>query len=314
MKNQIKNLLKTLNNRRMISSWQQKKGDLKKIEAKSSFLSIKNLVKNKKPQIYGKIGTTELLALEFSERNLKMIWPPSLSWKRQADRLFLDSGVFPKTKKQFDLFISTYKQSLKYLDGILLWQSEEYLKQYEKRLVDEFCPSALPLDLGALMPFQILGELACLRWLVVSPFVASMQKQVFKLENIFSAFPWSKALKDIHQTCKFVKCPLFSYLEKSPYNNWSEGLDKITEDVFDHVSDFDVAFIGAGAWSLPLLARIKAAGRKGIHFGGSTQLIFGIKGKRWDSYWGQYYNEFWIRPSSDETPAGYLQKEQGCYW
>ena len=30
-------------------------------------------------------------------------------------------------------------------------------------------------------------------------------------------------------------------------------------------------------------ARLKKAGKKTIHLGGSTQILFGIKGKRWDS-------------------------------
>jgi hypothetical protein len=310
----LKSPLKSLNNKRMTVFFQKNKSHIKKLNRETSFYSINKLVKSENPLIYGKIGTTELLAVEFSERRVKMNWPKSLSWRRQAHRLFLDSGVFPPTIKQFELFIKTYKESLLCLDGILLWQQEKYLKEYEKRLANDLCSTATRLDLGALMPFQILGELASLRWLIVSPFIATMQNQVSKLDKVFKCFSWGKTLQNVYRTCKFVKSPFFSYLEKTPYNNWSEGLDKITENVFSHIDDFDVAFIGAGAWSLPLLARIKKAGRKGIHFGGSTQLIFGIKGRRWDSYWGQYYNESWVRPLPEDTPEGHMRKEDGCYW
>jgi hypothetical protein len=96
----------------------------------------------------------------------------------------------------------------------------------------------------------------------------------------------------------------------SPFSSWTEGLDRLGETILE--KKFDYALIGAGAWSLPLAAKIKRAGRKAIHLGGETQLVFGIKGKRWENF--NLYNEHWVRPSPEETPAGHEQKEKGCYW
>ena len=45
---------------------------------------------------------------------------------------------------------------------------------------------------------------------------------------------------------------------------------------------FDVAIIGCGAYGMPLAAMLKQAGKQAIHLGGATQLLFGIKGKRWE--------------------------------
>ena len=58
----------------------------------------------------------------------------------------------------------------------------------------------------------------------------------------------------------------------------------------------------------------KDMGKKAIHIGGATQILFGIKGKRWDSC--GYYNEHWVRPSADETPKGVERFEHGtfAYW
>ena len=75
---------------------------------------------------------------------------------------------------------------------------------------------------------------------------------------------------------------------------------------------FDVALIGAGAWSLPLAGRIKKTGRSAIHFGGETQLLFGIKGKRWENY--GIYNDAWISADPSEMPVNRDRVEQGCYW
>jgi hypothetical protein len=80
--------------------------------------------------------------------------------------------------------------------------------------------------------------------------------------------------------------------------------------------DFDIALIGAGAYSLPLAVYAKSLGRIGIHTGGETQFFFGVKGGRWDKNdsYSKYYNEHWVRPSSDETPQNSSIIESGCYW
>jgi hypothetical protein len=262
--------------------------------------------------IYGKIGTTELLALEFGDRVLRMPWPKRLSWQRQADRLFHDSGVFPATRRQFDAFLQIYRSSVASLDGISLWQETAFLQEYERAIASELCPAAQLLSPDTLSPFFMLGLVAEQRWLVISPFVKSMQKQVVHLEKVFSKFDWSVRLKGMETRCRFLRCPFFSYLEASPYRDWSEGLYKLTEAALRE--EFDIALVGAGAWSLPLLGNLKKAGKKGIHLGGSTQVAFGIQGKRWDGYWSRYYNDCWIRPLSEDTPAGHEQKEDGCYW
>lgn len=262
--------------------------------------------------IYGKIGTTELQALEFADRWLRPAWPASLSWRRQARRLFIDSGVFPADRDQFDAFIRIYRESLRNLDGVCLWQNNPFWRAYEEKVVRRRCPQASAIPLECLSPFAVLGAISKARWLVVSPFTQTMERQVPHLPKILRDFSWSGELAEVHRTCQFLRCPLFSYLEKSPFGSWSEGLEKLGNEI--QRMKFDVALVGAGAWSIPLLAIVRKMGRKGIHLGGATQIAFGIKGRRWDQYWGKHYNEFWTRPASEETPAGCEQKEGGCYW
>ena len=80
--------------------------------------------------------------------------------------------------------------------------------------------------------------------------------------------------------------------------------------------DYDVVLVGAGIYSLPLVAHAKQRGKKGIHLGGSTQLFFGIRGSRWDSMkeFQGFFNEFWVRPAVEERPANFQMVERGCYW
>src|SRR5690606_28576019 len=65
----------------------------------------------------------------------------------------------------------------------------------------------------------------------------------------------------------------------SEFNNWFEALDWMKKEI--EKKDFDIAIIGCGAYGFPLAAHVKRLGKKAIHLGGATQLLFGIKGKRW---------------------------------
>lgn len=74
----------------------------------------------------------------------------------------------------------------------------------------------------------------------------------------------------------------------SQFKDWFEALEYMKTEI-DKV-DYDICLIGAGAYGFPLAAHVKRQGKQGVHLGGALQLLFGIKGKRWemanyDSLW-----------------------------
>ena len=97
------------------------------------------------------------------------------------------------------------------------------------------------------------------------------------------------------------------------------------EDEMDK-TDYDICLIGCGAYGFPLAAHAKRKGKKAVHLGGALQLLFGIKGKRWEAKdyatkwhlpqdaYSSLFNEYWVRPSINETPSTALKVEGGCYW
>ena len=94
------------------------------------------------------------------------------------------------------------------------------------------------------------------------------------------------------------------------YESWFDALKDMKKQI--KTIDFDIALIGAGAYGLFLADYCKSLGKKAVHMGGDTQLLFGIKGKRWDDY--GIYNEYWVRPSEEDKPLGAEKVEGGCYW
>ena len=146
--------------------------------------------------------------------------------------------------------------------------------------------------------------------LVVHPFTETIEKQYNKRELIFEnnllpAFELKtiKAVQSIAGT-------------KTEYASWFEALESMKNKISN--TDYDICIIGAGAYGLPLAAHVKRIGKKSIHLGGVTQLLFGIIGRRWEDFlfwpYKNLFNKHWIRPGETEKPIGAEKVEDACYW
>lgn len=145
--------------------------------------------------------------------------------------------------------------------------------------------------------------------LVVHPFADTIRKQYNRRK-----FLWKNhdILPDFNLfTIKAVQSIAG---EKTSFVDWFEALHYM-ENQMDSI-DYDIAIIGCGAYGFSLAAHAKRSGKKAVHLGGATQILFGIKGKRWDNIpaVSKYYNEYWVNPSIEETPKNNTLVEGGCYW
>lgn len=109
------------------------------------------------------------------------------------------------------------------------------------------------------------------------------------------------------------------------YNDWFEALQWMENEI--DKEDYDICLIGCGAYGFPLAAHCKRMGKKAIHMGGALQLMFGIKGKRWenpsyarnwhmkpdDLYLKMFSKKSWIRPDIYRTEKS-KKVEGACYW
>jgi hypothetical protein len=98
------------------------------------------------------------------------------------------------------------------------------------------------------------------------------------------------------------------------FSDWFDALSWMEDAIA--AAEFEIAVVGCGAYGFPLAAHVKRLGRKAVHLGGATQILFGIKGRRWDDHptISRLYNEYWVRPRDEERPPAYLDVEGGCYW
>ena len=266
------------------------------------------------PCAIGKIGTTELMGMEYLNRWIQLPWPANASWKRPARRLYSNAGVFPVRRDIYHRWAGVYREAVRELDFVAQWQPPgSFLEAYEQAFFNRELPKAVRGSFVGLEPVGAawLRPMAELRWLVVSPFCGTTKSQLPKLAllNVFHGVE-PQVLAKAARSCRFVPCPQLPYMVPPVHRDWFHGLEEMQATM--NTIDFDVAIIGAGAWSIPLAVHAKKLGRIGIHLGGTVNLLFGIRGGRFEDR--GLYNDHWIRPLPSECPANHKLLENGAYW
>ncbi len=204
--------------------------------------------------------------------------------------------------------------------GQLLWKSSTAVDIFgvwfnflEDYVIHNTNPQANLVLLEALEPYRSnfpwSKALAGKKVLVIHPFQESIEHQFAIKDKLFKN---PNVLPDFELiTYKAIQTNAGGTCESK---TWFDALDKMYNDVKS--IDFDIAIVGCGAYGLPLSARLKIMGKQVIHLAGATQILFGIRGARWDvrPEMQRFFNEYWIHPSKSERPKDALSVEGACYW
>ena len=268
---------------------------------------LKQAIIDGKPFMVGRFGTSEGLALnDYWGIKLKYGMAPNRLSDKYLQIMCNNAGFFPKSKEMIWKWAEMESEACADVDllGVMHFLNEEWI-------VRNLCVNA------KLMPNGGLGS-AAHGWahvlegrkiLVVHPFTDTIKSQYEN--NREKIFPGTNALPEFELKCvKAVQT--IADQEDDRFKTWFDALDYMTEEVAKQ--DFEVCLIGCGAYGFQLASRVKRMGKIAVHMGGSLQTLFGIKGGRWDSQYSDMYNEYWVYPSEEETPAGYEKVEGGCYW
>jgi len=217
-----------------------------------------------------------------------------------------NAGIFPRSQNILTKFSELMLQDMKEVDVLGSW-----LKQ-ENYFTSELS-NAIKVRLPDIEPYyHQYPWSACLQGkdvLVVHPFTDTIKEQYKKRAKLFDN---KLILPEFN--LKTIKAVQSIAGEKTSFTDWFEALDHM-KNLIDQ-TDFDIAIIGCGAYGFPLAAHVKRMQKTSIHMGGATQLLFGIKGNRWNNhdFISQLFNEHWISPSTEETPKGHKNVEDSCYW
>ena len=276
---------------------------------------ITRMLEDSKPCMVARFGFTELKYLyAFLNHQNNMTAESQKELDAALENLCLLSGFFPNDQKMGERFAELYFESIPYMDLCGVW--DLYMEDY---FLDQYAPNCELAKLKYLEPWNTEGDkpwsaaLKDKKVLVIHPFQKSIEAQYSKNKLIFSnKFEYEKILPDFQLLT--IRAVQSLGGENDEYDNWFDALSGMISQIKE--LDFDVAIIGCGAYGLPLAAEIKKMGKKAIHLGGATQLMFGIWGNRWEQIprIKQLYNDSWIRASADEKPRRADEVENGCYW
>ena len=267
---------------------------------------ISHHLKKDIPFAAGKLGGNEL----------QIIWC-TLNKSNPWGQLFLKevqdvAGLYPVNNETFTWFTDTLLADLKHLDLAPIWR-ENVLPGFEDDIFKRYCNNVNVTKLQHLEPYFFddpwTTYLEGKKVAVFSPFAKSISNNFKNLSKI-----WNGKITPNFDLIPVQYPTAITITKDTPYKNSREIYDETLNKV--HELEFDVGIFGTGHTGLPLALECKKIGKTGLHLGGATQIIFGIKGNRWEAIkeFQPFFNEYWTRPLESETPEGINVVEEACYW
>ena len=247
---------------------------------------------------------------------------------RILEQIQRNAGIFPGTDEAIDAWAEEYLKHLGSLTGLAAgWYQP--LWHIEKSILDRYAPHAFRTPLRSLEPYYSEPALQWPRLLagkkvaVVSSFTESIKKQ---LSSERAADIWRG---EGHAGLLTPTPPIEWSFVRSGYApitalghaGWPAGI-KTWEDAAKYVvkevaqSGAEMAIIGCGGLGMIIAGRLKALGISAFVLGGAIQVLFGIKGMRWERHdvISKFWNSAWVWPAEEEMPGGASLIEGGCYW
>ncbi|KHJ38170.1 hypothetical protein PBAC_17110 [Pedobacter glucosidilyticus] len=266
---------------------------------------IKEELKSNKASMIARFGSTEIKAILYP--SLPFYIRPFVK-RRIFNNMNVLSGFFPSNEKSIRKFSEMMLKDMKLLDILGCWRIEE-------RFLEKNFKHAKRVKLVELEPYlqenpwtEVLEDK---KVLVIHPFNNTIEQQYNTnrelLFNDSRVLPKFKSL----ETIKAVQTIAGN---ESDYEDWFAALDFMKAEM--EKKDFEIVIIGCGAYGFPLAAHAKRMGKKAIHLGGPTQILFGIKGKRWleNQLFESVINENFVFPSNQDQVSNSSSVEGACYW
>lgn len=288
---------------------------------------IFELLSSGKPCMIARFGSTELLAItnylgvcEPQRSVWEYIQGKQFEWwweEHIKEQMTQWSGFFPSTNKNLTKFGKLFIEDCKQIDILGSWLENE------TTIINRIELNVQKISLLFLEPYWSENPWSRIlegkNVLVIHPFAPLIEEQysgkralLFNNKNVLPKFNLKtiQAVQSLGGDCEF--------------NDWFEALDNMKAQMDQ--TDYDIALIGCGAYGFPLAAHAKRMGKQAIHLGGALQLLFGIRGKRWDNpdygiqefgkqnTYKKLFNKEWIYPPADFAPKNAQKVENACYW
>lgn len=277
------------------------------LSANSGNVKLAEMILRGNPFCVARLGAQESNAIKWFLK--KKAYLTRHIRQKEIHLLHNNAGFFPPHEEAVEQYAQTILDLMPEVDLYACWNTSMERYYVRNCLKDE-----------AVLAYYLLLEpyyhenpwsaaLAGKKILVIHPFAGTIEAQyrkrnkLFEKKEILPDFEL-KTLKAV-QTCAGQSCE---------YSSWFDAMEHMYQRAMS--IEFDVAIIGCGAYAFPLACKLKKSGRSAITICGPTQILFGIRGSRWDNHpiISKLYNSEWVSASPQETPAQYQKVEGGCYW
>ena len=297
------------------------------LDADAASAMIENLLRSSRPAMVGRFGCTEMSCLHNYLEIKKPGRNPLHYVTGRRDQWWWNKNIMRQMREWSGFFHA----------------APEYLAR--------FCE----LMLRDMEELDILGSWLPYEWEVMPMIHGVPRVRLLNLEPYWSSRPWSRALEGkkvlvVHTFAESImrqyernRTRIFENPEVLPpfsletlaavqsmgtgtdrFSDWFEALAWMKDEIDRRV--YDVCLIGCGAYGFHLAAHVKRRGGQAVHLGGALQLLFGLRGRRWeDPAYGadpgapkydyfRLFNDAWMRPERAETVSHASRVEGGCYW
>jgi hypothetical protein len=262
---------------------------------------VKKMLLGERPCSIGKIGSIELLHFGCWVTNNKKV--------HFGDSLAINAGINVRNEEEYSDWLNDFGKSLSNIDCLLAWNKNEIENQIIKYICNN--PLIVP-EFSDIEPFAHKDngwhyQLEDKKVLVISSFKDSIESQIPNFSKI-----WVGAKLG---NCEVIRCPQPHQITGGNPIFYSDAKWQLADQIANR--NFDICIIGAGGYSLFLCDLIKNMGRKSIHLGGATQVLFGIRGSRFDRNFSDqnwYGTDSFIKPLESDIPKYHNLVENSCYW
>ena len=271
---------------------------------------ISEAITSDTPCMISRLGIVELDATLGFQKGvplsfLRKIYP---FWVGKTTKIKMqtNAGFFPNTNSMMSRFSDLMFSIISEIDIITIFQAVESLA-VRHNCIKIKAPFLEPFWSKDPWTAQLKGK----KILVIHPFAESIQRQYAKRELLFE----NKDILPKFASLTIIKAVQSIGGETNGFKSWFDALHYMESEI--EKVDYDVALIGCGAYGMPLAAHCKKMGKKAVHLGGALQLLFGIRGNRWETeqdIYKQFMNEHWVRPLENERPKAAQNVENACYW
>lgn len=282
--------------------------------------AIQRALQRKEGLLVGRNGTIELETLLFKlyQSKPKQDYPSAI--KR---RMEMNAGIFPVTQVSLDRWVFMMLEAIRNCD-LLVSGWYKPLEAMEETLLQNIITNATRIQLRSLEPYYVEPEQRWTRFLagqkvaIVNSFAKTAMEQIQKREEIWPLHTDSILPPNVEwiPICTGYSPSLAQGQAEWPKDiqSWDVAVNSVVKQVVE--SGARIALIGCGGLGLAIGSELKKRGVICIILGGAIQVLFGIKGNRWETHnvIKHFWNDAWVYPKESETPGGSWMIEAACYW